>query len=212
MEHYSIDAWIDFVRGVGSGNGSIQMGQHLDRGCVMCKKTFDTWKQVVNFAHHEASCEPPAWALESVKSSFLSPSQQPVQEGRFELARLLFDSALQPITAGVRSTASVVRQLLYQSGTVCIDMRMQPKPGSESMVLIGQLLDSAKPDHGMSGIPVSLLYKGDTLSQSKTNDVGEFDFGLTAADHLQLVFGIPDNRKIVVPVPNGESIRGLVEA
>jgi hypothetical protein len=75
---------------------------------------------------------------------------------------------------------------------------------------MGQLLDSAKPDHGVSGIPVSLLCQGDTVSRARTNDVGEFDFGITALDHLQLVFGIGDSRTIVVPVPNGESARSLV--
>jgi hypothetical protein len=129
--------------------------------------------------------------------------------GKLELARLLFDSALQPIAAGVRGSTAVVRQLLYRSGSVCIDMRMQPKLGSDSVVLMGQLLDSAKPAHGISGVPVSLLSKGDTVSRDKTNEVGEFDFGIDALSQMQLVFGMGDSRTIVVPVPDGESGRGL---
>ena len=35
--------------------------------------------------------------------------------GKLELARLLFDSALQPIAVGVRGSSPVVRQLLYKS-------------------------------------------------------------------------------------------------
>jgi hypothetical protein len=215
MEHFSIDEWVDFARGIGRKEKSAKMRVHLDQGCTKCSKTLETWRHIVNFANQERGFEPPAYALQAVKTSFILHKTFSAKENKgkkFEIARVLFDSALQPVTVGVRGTASVVRQMLYRSGTVCIDMRMQPKPGSESMVLMGQVLDSAKPDHGISGIPVRLLCKGDTLSQSRTNDVGEFDFGVTAADHLQLVFGVADTRNIVVPVPDGESIRGMVEA
>ena len=56
---------------------------------------------------------------------------------------------------------------------------------------------------------MSLLCQGDTVSRARTNDVGEFDFGITALDHLQLVFGIEGSRTIIVPVPDGESARDL---
>ncbi len=159
----------------------------------------------MQLANREKSYEPPAWAVLAVKASFGARKGIPSRQGTLELAKLLFDSALQPAMAGVRGTASISRQLLYKSGSVCIDMRMQPKPGSDSMVLMGQLMDSAKPNQGMSGIAVSLLCKGDTVSRGRTNDVGEFDFGMTAHSQLQLVFGIGDRRTIVVPVPDGDS-------
>lgn len=215
MEHFATEEWIDFARGIDRKEKTAKMREHLNHGCARCSKTLETWRLIVNFAKQQENCEPPAYALQAVKTSFVLQRTFAAKENKgkkFEIARVLFDSALQPVTAGVRGTASVVRQLLYRSGTLCIDMRMQPRPGSESMVLIGQVLDSAKPDHGIGGIPVRLLCKGDTLSQSRTNEVGEFDFGVTAVDHLQLVFGVADTRNIVVPVPDGESIRGMVEA
>lgn len=159
----------------------------------------------MQLANRERSYEPPIWAVQAVKASFGARQGIAPEKGILELAKLLFDSALQPALAGVRGTASISRQLLYKAGSVRIDMRMQPKPGSDSMVLMGQLMDSASPDHGMSGITVSLLCKGNTVSRGCTNDVGEFDFGMTAQSQLQLVFGIGDRRTIVVPVPDGDS-------
>lgn len=157
----------------------------------------------MEFANLEKTLEPPSWALHAVRAGFSAQKATPLR-GTLEFAKLLFDSALQPAMAGVRATASIARQLLYKSGTVCIDMRMQPKPGSDSMVLIGQLMDSARPDKGMSGVSVSLLCNGHTVSRGKTNDVGEFDFGMTTQAQLQLVFGVGDRRTIVVPVPEGD--------
>jgi hypothetical protein len=210
MKHFSIDDWADYARQVAGSEQKLEMQQHLDEGCSKCLKTLEIWGNIVDFAKHENTYEPPLWAVQAVNASFAARRVVPFLSGKLELAKLLFDSALQPIAVGVRGTATVARQLLYRSGSVCIDMRMQPKPGSDSMVLLGQLLDSAKPDHGISGVPVSLLSKGDAVSRRTTNDVGEFDFGVDALSHLQLVFGIGESRTIVVPVPDGESSQGLV--
>jgi len=162
----------------------------------------------VDIAKIQNTWEPPAWAVRAVNASFAMRKVAPFPTG-MELASLLFDSAMEPIAAGIRGSSAVVRQLLYKSGTVCIDMRMQPKPGSDAMVLMGQIHDSTKPDHGVGGVPVSLLSEGDTVSLGKTNEVGEFDFGITALDHLQLVFGIGGSRTIIVPVPDSDSARDL---
>jgi len=209
MKHFSVDDWIDFARQVAGSDKKSKMQQHLDEGCSRCLKTLAIWRNVVDIAKVQSACEPPAWAVQAVNASFALRKVVPLPAGKLELARLFFDSALQPAVVGVRGSSPVVRQLLYKSGSVCIDMRMQPTPGSDSLVLMGQLLDSAKPDHGISGVPVSLLSEGDTVSRGRTNDVGEFDFGITALDHLQLVFGIGGDRTIIVPVPDGESARDL---
>jgi hypothetical protein len=204
MEHFSIDDWVDFARQVEGQNHTVAMQRHLDDGCSKCLMILNTWKRVNTLAHGESTFNPPDSAVRAVQASFALRKTISAPAGTLELARLLFDSALQPIALGVRGGSPIVRQLLYRSGSVCIDMRMQPTPGSDSVVLMGQLLDSSKPDHGVSGIPVSLLCGGDTVSRGQTNDVGEFDFGITALDRLQLVFGIGASRTIVVPVPDGD--------
>jgi hypothetical protein len=209
MKHFSIEDWIDFARQAEGSGKTGAMQQHLDKGCSECSTNLKVWRRVMDIAKPESTFEPPAWAVQAVNSSFALRKVVPFPSGKLELAKLLFDSALQPMAAGMRGSSAVVRQMLYKSGSVCIDMRMQPRPGSDSVVLMGQLLDSAKPDHGVSGIPVSLLCEGDTVSRARTNDVGEFDFGITALDHLQLVFGIGGSRTIVVAVPDGESSRDL---
>ena len=146
--------------------------------------------------------EPPDSSLRAVKAGFALRKVISFPSGKLDLATLQFDSDRQPVAAGMRSGSGTARQLLYKSGSLCIDMRMEPTPGSESIVLIGQLLDSMHPGLGISGVPVSLLSKGDTLSRKRTNDAGEFDFGLEPHSDMQLVFGIGDSRTIVVSVPD----------
>jgi hypothetical protein len=116
-------------------------------------------------------------------------------------AELIFDSACQAPGAGVRSGAISARQLLYRSGSVCIDMHIQPKLGSISALLTGQLLDSGRQNRAMQNVPVSLLCDGDMISHQKTNAGGEFDFGVDTMQQLQLAFGIGKHRMVVVAVP-----------
>jgi hypothetical protein len=125
-----------------------------------------------------------------------------VPEDAPETATLVFDSAQVPLPAGVRGAFASARQLLYKSGSICIDLRLQPGPGSDSAVLIGQLLDSASAGHGMGDIPVSLVCEGGTPASNKTNNSGEFDFAFETPGRTQLIFGMGKRRTIVVPIPD----------
>jgi hypothetical protein len=139
-----------------------------------------------------------------VRNSFLARRLN-FGRGKTDVALLIFDSAMQPLIQGVRGSAAV-RQMLFKSGSIFIDMQIQPTPGSDSRVLIGQLHDSTQPEHGIGGVPVSLFLEGGTVSRNETNQAGEFDFGIHAMGRLHLVFGIGDSRTLIVPVPDGDSL------
>jgi hypothetical protein len=119
------------------------------------------------------------------------------------IAELIYDSCQHTPPSNMRNGSVSARQLLYRSGSVCVDMRMEPRPGTDFLVLIGQLLDSSHPSYGMRCVPVSLRSDGDTISRQETNEVGEFDFGIGADSlhHAELVFGIGRQKLLVVPVP-----------
>lgn len=158
----------------------------------------------MSFANHQSRYRALELVARVVRSSFATFEAPPFPADALEVATLVFDSAQSPVAAGIRGAFASTRQLLYKSGSVCIDMRMQPKPGSDSVVLIGQLLDSASPTHGIGNIPVSLVCEGDTVARRKTNNFGEFDFGFETLHHTQLIFGMGKSRTVVVPVPDAE--------
>jgi hypothetical protein len=158
----------------------------------------------MSFEKNENAFATSAPAHRDAKQGFFA-RQLNFAQGNVDVAQLIFDSALQPLVKGVRGSAAV-RQMLYKSGSLFIDMQIQPTPGSDSRVLIGQLHDSSKPDHGIGGVPVSLLLEGGTVSRNETNEAGEFDFGIHALGKLHLVFGIGESRTLVVAVPDGDSL------
>jgi len=206
MKHFSMQDCVDFARGVMEEEVIAKMQQHLKEGCAKCLKNIEIWRHFMKFAKKETQYAPPESSIRLVEASFAMRRLMSARTEKFELAMLVFDSAqVATVTAGVRGGYAPGRQLLYKSGTVCIDMRMQPKPGSDSVVLMGQLLDSSRPAHGIGDVPVSLLCEGDTLSRKTTNQVGEFEFGFGALRDVQLVFGIGESRLLVVPVPNASN-------
>ena len=85
--------------------------------------------------------------------------------------RSVFDSAAQPLLAGVRG-ASAGRQLLYQKENCCIDIRLEPRAGRQ-IEMVGQVLDSGAIGRGLDQIPVS-LQKGDTLGPNYGREQGTF--------------------------------------
>jgi len=205
MKHFSMTEWADFVREMPLPEKEHVMQAHLDSGCEECVKTATIWRAVMDFAQQEQTYSPPVSSMRIVHAYFgpmLLAGSAP--EG-IQIAQLAFDSFQQAGLAGIRgASSSVPRQLLYQCGTLCIDMRLEPKPGSNYVVLVGQLIDAKKPLKGFEDVQVSLLSHGDKLSETTTNKFGEFHFGFESVKHMQLFFGI-DEKALVVPLPEGKS-------
>ena len=153
----------------------------------------------MNLAKQE---QPPESVVRIAKASFGMRKVALIKGGEISVATLVMDSLRQPLAAGVRGSFASVRQLLYKAGTVCIDLHISPKPGSESVLLVGQLLDSMQPTKALSNIAVDLLQSGNSVSSKKTNARGEFDFGLDASEDTHLAFGLGD-RTLLVPIPDG---------
>jgi hypothetical protein len=201
MPHFTSIEWVDFVRQTAEPDQRKPIQDHLDQGCVRCTKTLNAWRFVVEFAMRESTQQAPVSSVHLARASFAVRRIARLNTGKIEIARLVLDSA-QAITVGVRGTPATARQLLYKSGSVCIDLHVQPKPGSESIVVVGQLLDSMSPSHAMGNVPVSLLLHGTPVSSKKTNDFGEFDFGFETPEDVQIAFGFQGQRTLVVPLPD----------
>lgn len=190
MRHLSVTDWADFARGVVTTDQRVSMQKHLDEGCSTCKKTVEVWTSLVEFARHEDSYKPPATALRCAES-YLFPFKLALREKQdLQLGRLTFDSFESQMAAGIRGFDEVPRQLMYQCGDVVIDMRLEPKAHSNLMALAGQVVDSRRPAGGVAGIPVSILSKEDTLSETTTNQFGEFHFSFQPVEHLKLLLGM----------------------
>src|SRR5690349_15472900 len=125
MEHFSIQKWVDFVRGVVPQEQNREMQKHLDQGCSNCRRLVETWKHVLACAAGEKSYEPPDASVRMARAQFALSRLYEGRPRKIHYAELVFDSLAQPAAAGIRSGGNRARQLVFRRGNYSIDMRIE---------------------------------------------------------------------------------------
>src|SRR6266566_6502135 len=116
-------------------------------------------------------------------------------------ARLISDSFRDPLPAGVRALQDRNRRLLYASGSLRVDLSVEPGDGSNHIALTGQILDSAKRDRSFAGVPVKLNgWKGPS-AQATAGEFGEFHFDFNFEPIVSLEIRIAEDHCIAIPLP-----------
>jgi hypothetical protein len=149
---------------------------HLAGNCTACVESRDWYQQVRIVARTDDSVEPPAWMLKRALRIFEAPGHKPKLAVRLgqAIASLVFDSFTLPALAGVRSTETPNRQLLYRAGDYSIDLQIAPTEHTHA-VLIGQLLrENEATFDSVSGLKLDITRDGKVLFSAVTDEMGEF--------------------------------------
>jgi hypothetical protein len=188
MDHYSMENWVDFARGVTGERDKTAMQSHLDTGCKKCLKALKLWQHVHHVARQQTTLEPPETAVRQMKAAMAIHGPRRSKGLAQATAKLLFDSGLSPVPVGVRSSGSAARQLLFGVGTYRIDLRMEPQLDSDKVAVIGQVLHSADPREGLGALPVALLKGRKVVAETITSSFGEFNLecGQEGRFHLRV--------------------------
>jgi hypothetical protein len=204
VKHFSITEWADYARDVTTEEQSTQMQRHLDEGCSDCTEMVQTWKSVRACARQEVSYEPPSSSLRIATSYFAPFKLASKQTMGMRIGRLTFDSFTRRAEVGVRGSDPLPRQLMYQFDDVFIDLRLEPKPATNQVGLVGQVADARETAMSVDGMPISLLRGSETLSKTSTNKSGEFRLSFLDSEHLQLLIGLKET-VVVLPLPDAKS-------
>jgi len=201
MQHYSEQAWVDFLHGTGSSNIRTAMQAHLASGCTSCAAAVQLWKQVQTIATRETTYSPPEDLVRMVKLEFAAIHSQ--DDAKPVTARLMFDTFTHPAFAGVRSLAAAARQVIYEADGLTVDLRFDGPPRSTEVHLIGQALGKRTPRAYLGDASVTLwTEKGLPLSATGTNGFGEFNLEFEAQDHLSLSIQVTGRASVRIPLPN----------
>ncbi len=206
MSHFALEQWADFVRQVGPQEQQAAIEQHLDRGCEPCSSVLRLWRQVFEAASRERFYEAPESAVRVAKSQYGLYHPETAPSGKSSIARLLLDSLRQPLWQGVRGPASSPRHLLFGSGFFHVDMRIESSTAPDRVSLVGQVLNSARPDQPLQDIPVRVLKRKEKVTETATNEFGEFHLEFNLQDELRLVLLVENKKNIIVPLP-ADSLR-----
>lgn len=194
MKHYTEASWADFARKQISAETRRMMQQHIDDGCKRCKKTLAIWQAVTVIAEKEITFTPPPDTVRIAKTQFAAViPQQPSG------IRLVFDSMLQPVTAGLRGSIAA-RQLLYETDHYYIDLRLEPKSAEERACLVGQVLNRGGQKREAQGLSVRLQDGKLPIAQTLTNHFGEFQFEFLVSGGLCIAISRDQENEILLPL------------
>lgn len=200
--HFKKEEWIDFVNQVTPQKQHEAMQKHLATGCKRCLETMALWKKVHATAAAEASYQPPAAEVGIAKAAFAAAGRTTQRTVKGSLVEVLFDSFLQPMLAGARSSGLGTRQMLYRADPYQIDIQMEAKPEGNRLMVTGQLLDVSLPGEVGRDVNVTLSnYRGNVV-KTITNQFGEFRAEIDNSGDLELSFLGQGEESVVISLRN----------
>jgi hypothetical protein len=206
MKHLSDEQAVNFVNRVMSAQEQVEIQKHIESGCKQCSEAVAVWQRAREASSVEAEYQPPAGVVRIAKAAFAAAGLDKVPSG----VKLLFDSILQPMAAGVRSVSTDTRQLLYGVGPYLIDLYISAKPGGKSVSVTGQLMNSKFPERILNSVPIAVGNGAGTVVLAITNEFGEFRGELDYSGDLELRLPSPEGQEIVIRL--GCLLTGLVAA
>ena len=202
MKHFTTEEWVDFVNLVNSPKQQTAMRKHLGTGCKRCMETVALWQKVRNTASAEASYQPHMADVRIAKAAFAAAGQATRLKEKSSFVEVLFDSFLQPMVAGARSSSLGTRQMLYRADHYQIDIQIEGKPEGNRLMVTGQLLDVSSPGVVGRDVKITLSNHRGNVIHAVTNQFGEFRGEIENTGDLELSFPGQGEKSIVISLRN----------
>jgi hypothetical protein len=202
MKHFTTEEWIDFVNQVTSPKQQEAMKKHLGTDCKQCMETVALWQKLHNTAAREASYQPPEADVRLAKAALATSGRVAPRREKNNFVEVMFDSFLQPMLAGARSSGLGTRQMLYRADPYQIDIQIEAKPEGHRLMVTGQLLDVSSPGVVGRDVRVTLSNHRGNIIHTVTNQFGEFRGEIENTGDLELSFPGQGEKSIVISLRN----------
>lgn len=192
MAHFDSWHWADFVRGLCDEPTRSVMREHLSSGCPSCQRTVDTLRAIIVAA--KADVAPPEYAVSYAQAVF--SHRRPETKLERLIARLVYDSAREPLPAGIRTSERVSRRAIFAAGDHQVDLQLDREPASDVVTLIGQVVGRDQAS-GLADVPVWLMQRDRLVTRTMCNTFGEFHLEYESSRNLRLLFSLEEVGKRV---------------
>jgi hypothetical protein len=185
MGHFDMTQWVDFARGLTPEPKRPALEAHL-ASCPECQTMVDFLRQITEIAGADPKVEVPAAVIRSAKFIFPATEVAAIPKLRRLAARLIFNPQAEPLPVGIRSEYRPVRQMVYEAGDYCVDLRVDSDRDSTHVTLVGQIANQSAPAKPLAGTPVILMSGKRMVCETVSNDFGEFCLEYTPKPNLRL--------------------------
>lgn len=118
-----------------------------------------------------------------------------------QVARLVLDTLLQPLPAGIRYSQPHARQLVYEAHSLTADISFERAPDSTRTTLLGQIMRTSEPQLPLNRVPVVLKSRKGPIGLNTTNESGEFSFEFLNEQSVTLEIEVSPNDWVVIISP-----------
>ncbi len=206
MTHFDLSAWADYVRRNVAVADRAAMEAHL-ANCAKCRRSVEVFRTFAAAAASGAQYTAPDYMVHCARAIFSLQQPEKVHILPRILARLVYDSFLEPLPAGIRSQQRLSRQALYEAGDFRLDIRLEQERDSSRVSLVGQIENRKDPSRKVGSVPVLLASGREVVAKTISNQFGEFQFTYQPKSHLRLYVPVVGENGPGVDVP----LAGLAE-
>jgi hypothetical protein len=199
MRHYDVSRWADFAMNLLPAEEHSAMEQHLASGCTECAALCEFVRKVAGKVAmervYDAITPELAVSARGVFRKDLAARQdtRTLWQGlRNLIATLTYDSALDLHPQGARAGRAANRQMMYVAGDFCLDLRFDRERDSMRVTLVGQMANQSDPKFKMASVPVLLLSGKKVVTETASNEFGEFTLEYTPKRDLRLSVPVTD--------------------
>lgn len=189
MTHFDSWQWADFVRGLCDHPTQSVMQTHLSSGCPSCQGTVDTLRAIVLAAREDAAVTPPDYAVRYALAAYSQARPETTLERL--VAKLVYDSAREPLPAGIRAGERLSRRALFAAGDHQVDLQLDRQPASDIVTLIGQVVGRQQ-GSDLANVPVWLMERDSLVQRTTCNTFGEFHLEYEPRRNLRLLFSLEE--------------------
>lgn len=197
----SFERLIDYLDNRLAAQDAERIASHLAGDCAQCLENRNWYLQTRSLAAGDDSLEPPAWVIKRAFRIFETQRPRLVERLGQAIASLVFDSFARPAVAGIRSTDSTYRQLLYNAGDYSIDLQVAPKPQA-NVELVGQILREGETSfESVANLKLELAAEDRKIAEVFTNEMGEFTISGLAQGIYDLRIETPEGSLTAKGIP-----------
>jgi len=118
-----------------------------------------------------------------------------------QVARLILDTFLRPLPAGIRFILPDSRQLVYEAKALSADISFERHLDSQRTMLVGQIMSTGEPRLPLSGLSVVLKGQQGSLGMRTSNESGEFAFEFQNELRITLEIEVAPNQWVAIISP-----------
>jgi hypothetical protein len=202
VKHLTATDAADFVRGVSAPALRRRIERHLATDCARCARTAALYGTIASTAREDDRWNPPPAVLERAADIFAIPTRRVPPLTRRLFPRLVFDTARQPLPAGVRASNSVTRHVLYRAGDFFIDLRIDAEHGARRVSIVGQVAPRTAPRAEVphEAVSVLLIDRQRIVARPPVNAFGEFHFDYDAHAQMRLRILVGEQTGLDMPL------------